>query len=79
MGRASAAFRLTGNYDFPAPHTSLSIQIQVTFLMTKDPGKFRPGYRMQATFLLTTQGGHGLGILATQAAIAVKGRLTYRI
>lgn len=40
MGRASAVFRLTGNYDSLAPHTSLSIQIQVIFLMTKDPGKF---------------------------------------
>lgn len=35
MGGAPAASRLTGNYDSPAPHPSLSIQIQVTFLVTE--------------------------------------------
>lgn len=74
---APAASRLAGNRGSPAPHTSLSMQIQVIFLATK--GKFWPGYRTQDTCLLTTQNGHGRGLLITQGTIAGKGCLTYRI
>lgn len=72
MGGALIAFQLLRHYDSPAPHASLSTQIQVTFLGTQDLGKLAQLLNT-GHFPLNHIHGHGKGILIMQGTVTIKG------